>query len=386
MKPTILGSEKTTTEPPPSIHPSSPGELPSADLRCETRQAYNRRLAVSMALSFVLNFLLLLLVMTPGFSNLMRFTQKAKPKITREIPQLVLMQRIPEPEKPRQQTFLETDKSQEASQKPKNADFYSEHNTLATQTSPSPIKPGDVPKTDGLSPRELATETVRKPSRPSAPSPPTPPPSPTATTAKPSERPSPPSPPPQPPAPVKPMMEAPKTGDLALFKTPLPTEKPSPPQAPTTEAVPPQKATPPAPPSQPAAPASVAPSTTREVQAVASRLDGGVRRSGSATAFNSDQSPFASYDKKIVAKIGGYWHYLLEGRFYGETVGQGEISFKLLSNGRISETVITRNTANAVLAGYCLQAIERSLPFAPFPESMKALVGDSRDASITFNY
>ena len=117
-----------------------------------------------------------------------------------------------------------------------------------------------------------------------------------------------------------------------------------------------------------------------------SKLDGGVDRVGKALAFNSAESPFASYDKKVVGKIGAYWHYLVANKFYGETVGEVEITFRLMADGRVIDVRVARNTANVVLAGWCLQAIEESSPFAPFPESMKAMVGDHREGTITFNY
>ena len=59
---------------------------------------------------------------------------------------------------------------------------------------------------------------------------------------------------------------------------------------------------------------------------------------------------------------------------------------KLLADGRAGEVKVEQNTANAVLAGYCVQAIEKSAPFPRFPDALRALVGDSRDATITFNY
>ncbi len=347
----------------------------------EPVKGYRRRLLLSIGLSLLLNFAFLWLALSPGFSNLMHFEPMPKPKQPREIPKLVLVERPPpEPEMPRPKTFLETDESQKSLIKPRDAEFYSEHDTVATQTAPSAAKPGDVPKSDGQNTKTMATETVRPtPKSPSSPSSPAPR---EAVSPKPPAKPPPPAAP-QPSAPKAPA-EMPKTGEYALLRT-APPEKIVPKPVEPQPETPSPPSPPPSPSRMPSSPSVAPPPADREVMAAKSKLDGGVSRIG-ATAFNSAESPFASYDKKIIGKISGNWHYLLENRFYGETTGQVEISFRLLASGRISGIQITRNSANAVLAGWCIQAIERSAPFAPFPDSLRALVGDSREASITFNY
>ncbi len=117
-----------------------------------------------------------------------------------------------------------------------------------------------------------------------------------------------------------------------------------------------------------------------------SKLAGGVRRTGKVMAFNSAESPVAGYDKKVIGKIAAYWQRLIEGKFYGEKVGEVEISFKLLADGRVTELHVIHNTANEVLAGWCIQAIENSGPFDPFPESIRTEVGEYREGSMTFAY
>ncbi|MCC7517863.1 MAG: energy transducer TonB [Verrucomicrobiae bacterium] len=369
--------------------PSLPRVLavPPAVRRVETE--YFRRLFISVGLSILLNLLLLALVSSTGLSQLLRLSERPKPKGQREAPKLVLVPKPPPtppaPEMPKPKTFLETDASQASSEKPKNAEFYSEHNTVATQVAPSPIRPGDVPKADGPGIKSLATESVHPGPRSPPPSPPThPTPSPVSKASAASPTPVPPSPPP---LPTPPPLRSPpsKEGDLALLRREPPPKPPT--KADAVAKSPEEPSSPPSVARVPPAPAAPAlPSSEREVLAVKSKLDGGVGRTGRALAFGSTESPFASYDKRAIAKIGANWNFLLESRFYGETVGQVIISFKLLASGRVGEVRVEHNTANAVLANYCVQAIEKSAPFAPFPDALKALVGDSRDATITFNY
>lgn len=356
---------------------------------------YYRRLVASVGLSILLNLLLLALVSSTGLSRLVRLSERPKRPAQRETPKLVLVpkpQLPPEPEFPRPKTFLETDLIQQSLAKPKNAEFYSEYNTVATQVAPSPVKPGDLPKTDGQNTKSMATETVRPgPRTPPAPAAPAPVSPPAAAQPPPSPKAAPPQPPspPTPPSPPVPQTQVPpvtKEGDFALLR-----REPPPKPQPRVEATPkpsestsPQASVAPRAPSVPPTPA--VPTTEREVLAAKSKLDGGVGRTGRATAFNSEESPFASYDKRVIAKIGANWNFLIESRFYGETVGQVVVSFKILGSGRVSEVHIEQNSANAVLAGYCVQAIEKSAPFGPFPEALRVIVGDSRDATVTFNY
>jgi outer membrane biosynthesis protein TonB len=386
--------EPPQTETPKALPPlpSLPRVLTVPPVARGAESEYLRRFFASIGLSVLLNLLLLAIVSSSGLSNLLRLSERPKPKGKSEAPQLVLQPKplppmLPEPEFLKPKTFLETDASQASPEKPKNAEFYSEHSTVATQVAPSPVKPGDVPKADGSNTKSMATESVRPgPKAPPSPppSPPAAPPSPPAAKAAPAQPATPPSPPPQP-TPPSPLPPLPKEGDLAMLR-----REPPPKPAPRTEASPgikpseaPAAPSPRAPPS-PSAPS--VPTTEREVMAAKSKLDGGVGRTGRALAFNSEESPFASYDKKVIAKIGANWNFLIESRFYGETVGQVVISFKLLADGRAGEVKVEQNSANAVLAGYCVQAIEKSAPFPRFPDALRALVGDSRDATITFNY
>jgi outer membrane biosynthesis protein TonB len=363
------------------FHPKEPQNLPENSRPAEGSQAlssslssdhqYRYRILVSIGISLLLNFFFLWLILSASFPRLAWLTEKPKSKITKEVPQLVLIKKVPLPEPPpRPKVFTETDKSQASPEKPKDAEHYSEYNTVATQTSPSITpKPTDVPKSEGENTKTKATESVllTPPSQPLFPEPPIP--------EQPSKLPEREISPPTPPSPQK-AADLPKSSDLAILKSAPPESKPAPQAEPRPSPKQPSVNTARGPP---------VPNSPREIPTAKSKLDGDVRQ-GRATAFNSAESPFASYDKKIIGKVGRYWQAQIENKFYGEKTGEVEISFKLLADGRIADLRITRNTSSIVLASWCLQAIQKSAPFESFPESMRVLVGGSRDASITFAY
>lgn len=412
---------------------ASPASLPPpTDTSVADEEAYHQRLMSSITASFALNFLILWILLGTNITNMTWFTGETQRQPVKEPPKLVLMVKPPPPERHHPQTFLETDPDQAVNEKPKDADFYSEHNTAARQTTDPTGPTGDMPKADGKNTKTKATETVllSKPSRPSPPTPEVP-----AQAATPPSPPQPESPPPAPaqpqtvaqqpppsprndaqaeqppvqPAP-KPMPEVKTIGDLALLKPQIREIKPVQPKVnpadasdtpPQTQANTPQRPQPPqqanTPPPKPAtaqtnpsaprppSPASAPPSSAREIPNSMSKLDGNVLR-GQKLSLSSAESPFAAYDKKIFAKIGEWWQAQVRGKFYGETVGEVEVTFKLMSDGSISDLQVAKSTANSVLAGWCEQAIKASAPFPPFPESMKTAVGDFREGTITFAY
>jgi outer membrane biosynthesis protein TonB len=362
-------------------------------LQFDSPAAYRRRICISIFWSVFINLLLIWLVLTVN-SNRKRLLEErahlnAPPP--RELAKLVLMPRPPPPppELVPKRSFLETDPSQAVAKPPENAEHYSEHNTEAAQTKVTPIKSTDTPFADGNNTKTRATESVLPNLKPTPPTPP-PPPEAQPTPSKASSQPSPPPQPAQPAQPPQPPPKPlPKEGDLAMLRTPTPPEKPpakevkpvesQPAKDPAKEAA--SKATPPFAPPQPAN------TSSRQVLAQKSRLDGGVGRTGRPLSFNSAESPFAAYDKRVIAKIGEYFMALNRERVYGgEVAGEVEISFKLLPDGHISDVKVTHNTANSFLSALCMEVMERSAPFAPFPDAMKAIVGDYREGEIRFVY
>jgi periplasmic protein TonB len=367
-----IQEEEPNSEQEPMSLPEPPSTFPPLNVDIESPfsdQAYRRRMSASVGFSVLLNFLFLWLLLTTNISNFRLSPEKPKPKPKTEAPRLVLIQKPqpPAPKEERSKTFLEVDPNQASTKTPENAKFYSEKSTLAGQKEETEIKSTDIPKLDGKNIKTMALETVTSQKIPNPPAVETPKPEPEKT-AK-----------PQAAEKTKPAPAPPSPMEVALLKPQKPMEETESDKkeidTSKKQGAPSNKSLPPVPPT---------PQSQKVVPNAQSKLSGGVK-GGKAIGFNSAESPFAPYDKKIIAKIGAYWQYQLE-KYYGEKIGEVEISFKLLADGRISDLRVTKNTANLVLAGWCIQAIERSAPFEPFPPSMMAMVGSSREASITFAY
>ncbi len=362
-------SRRPVDVPLPVLTTGIPVYIPLLSNPFEPDSVYWHRVVIAIALSLFLNFFLLWISLVFHITDWTWLKPAPKPHASKEMTQLVLMQRPPPIPRHESPTFLETDPSQAEREKPKDAPFYSEHNTRATQTSATPEKSNEMPNMNGNNTKTMATETVL----PTRPAPPPSPPMPEGPATPPEKPAAPPS------SPQKSPPDNPTPGDLALLKKP--EERPfTQTESPTENS----KTNPQTAPRAPPAPKTLPQS--REVLAQQSKIAGGVNRVGKAYAFDSAESPFASYDKKIIGKIGAYWQPLVQNKFYGETIGEVEVSFKLMADGRITELQVTHNSANSVLAGWCLQAIQQSAPFDPFPDTMKAIAGDFREGSITFAY
>lgn len=348
---------------------------------------YQRRFGIFIIVSAVLNLLFIWILLVSDITKHSWLPDSSPSTLKKkEIPQLLLIKREPDASR-RRQTFLETDPNQAVVEAPQDAAHYSERNTAATQTMPSPEKSAEIPKAEGNNTKTMATETVLH-----SPPPTTTPPIPMENkkvdlSQRPISEPAKslePTPHDEHLAKQSPsdLPKAPKVGELTMLRETSSSEekytdhkKENSQEASRRDAA-----------TRSALPPSPSSTSSREVLASMSKLDGGVNKLGKALAFNSAESPFAAYDKKIIGKIGSYWQYQVVDKFYGEKIGEVEVSFRLLADGRVSSLKVTRNTANAVLAGWCLQAIEQSAPFEPFPGSMQALVGDYREGTITFAY
>ncbi len=103
-------------------------------------------------------------------------------------------------------------------------------------------------------------------------------------------------------------------------------------------------------------------------------------------AFNSPNSPFAEYDKKIVGKVGLRWKELVD-QLNAKETGETEIAFRLFSDGKVDSVAIKRSTISTALANYAIQAIKESAPFEPLPKSMQPfLTNDFREGTIVIEY
>jgi hypothetical protein len=281
-----------------------------------------------------------------------------------EVPVLTLLE--PPRPRPRPMTFVETDSSQESTEKPKEAQFYSDRSTKAAQTKPAE-KPGDKPKLEGKQDKVMSSAPVPLPQPVPAP-PAQPPPAPDLrnTLA--------PSPEPKPAPRPKENTVGQKPTELAML-TKEPAPHPSPPK-------------PPAPPKKETTQARLAPrQTERIIPENESRTDSSVSREG-IKAFDVAGTPFGSYDRRLIAAVKTRWLALLEQyTIPGERIGQVSLRFHLNEDGSVSELSVAENTAGDILALYCQKAITDSAPFGPWPAELKDLVKRNyRELNFVFYY
>ncbi len=286
---------------------------------------------------------------------------------------------VPQPEKPKPRTFVETDNAQVTGAKPKEADFYSDRDTVAANTENPMQAETDQPYIAGTDDRIFSTVEVVEPSPARVVEPPVMPP---------------PTPPESKPVEVMPdsvpMVEAPpvlaetvhrlveETGEQPSVQPVMPEPPPA--------AVPPNPTATSVTPVAPVSPASGA-DTGREIVTPRSKITtAGVTRAG-VTAFNVAASPFGEYDKKIVRAVQSRWYALINRYGIYERVGTVTIHFKLHDDGTVHGIAVRENTAGEILALYCQKAILDSSPFDPFPDHLRVLIGsEPREVDFTFYY
>ena len=327
-------------------------------------------LVICLAISLALHLLAFVFVVVLGGSQFLADLFRIKPPPEEEeAPRLVLLQTKPPPP----QHFVETDASQESKQKPKQAPFYSERNTLAQdQSSRADQNRPEIKGRDKLSP---ATEDVVL-SRSAPPSPPSSakPPQKNKSESKPTEK-----------AQPNPAQDDLAKKQYALLKphsveatpaqpddVPVEAQQAQPPEVPT-----PEQAR--APPSASARP------PVRSIPTQASSLTGGISRKG-VISFDTQESPAGYYDKILLQTITQRW-YLLMGDRYRNQGGNVKVEFDLLSDGQVASVLVqSDDSVGPLLANMCRQAIVDSVPFRAFPQNLQLIWGDTRHIKITFQY
>ena len=258
------------------------------------------------------------------------------------------------PEQEPQLVFVQVDPSQAAAEAPKDAKYYSAHNSIAA--NPDAQVENGTPMIDGRQTVVPKTQDTPRPTPATLqPSPPkeTQPPTKNEQQPKPEER--------------------PKPGDLAMLK---PDEKPAKDanQTPQVE--------------------HERPRTLAEAHMLAGdkmKQEGGVKRRGLAS-LDVAGSPFGEYDDRIVAAIQQRWYYLLENEtFQQNRVGTVVVTFRLYPDGHISDLRITQSDVGEVLGIVCMSAIRDPSPYDRWPEAMyrknKIDTGqDYRDCRMVFAY
>lgn len=372
------------------FEPSPPsGMMPRVTAR------YNIRIEIAVLLSVLIHFAaysawqhrhaLVSFPLLMPLKLLLALYERPPPPPARPVPTITFIE-VDQPDiakkKEKPKTFVETDNSQVTGEKPREADLYSDRDTVAANDANPDRRDSDKPFIAGDDTRILSTVNVLTPTPPSPPPPP------------PMEPPPPPEPtplemaklvPPQPavPEPLKvepPALKPPSDTGLKLYEEaklldPVPS-------------LPPAKAQPltPAPTHAPSPPQPADPSGRTIVTPKTKLTTAGVSRTG-VTAFNVASSPFGEYDKKIVAAVQSRWYALISRYGIYERTGIVTIHFKLHDDGTVHGITVRDSSAGEILALYCQKAILDSSPFDPFPDNLRVLVGqEPREVDFTFYY
>ncbi len=287
------------------------------------------------------------------------------------------LQAVAELQKPRQATpvlphdmplvFVEVDPAQATPEPPKDAPYYSTHNSLAA--NPDARTETGKPKIDGTQLHVPKTETTERskafPLQPAAP--------------KPAE------------SPGAAAQSRPKggqqAGDLALAKptdklVTKPLDQPAVGDALTAVGE---------------APVTVhkRPRTLAQAQSQSSALagqkmkqDGGVKRNRLTPSFDARATPFGAYDAALIAAVQSRWYDLIErGDVSRERTGRVMVRFRLHEDGRISRVEVVENGVDDILSYMCQRAITDPSPYEKWPSDMRRIIGaDYREVIFTFYY
>src|SRR6266513_627692 len=317
----------------------------------------SRKLGLAILISLFLHLAI-------GFS-LAAFGNVTTPAIPpEEAPsQLTLMDLSPAPAPEKNPQFVETEKSKESAEKPKEQTFESNANSLAaSQNAPSGDLP--LPSQDGrdLPIRDLETHDFSLAMQGSTPEP---------------QQPSP--PPETKPSPPPAKSPTPDPEQLARLKStpPLPIKAPDEtPPSPTPDSAAP--VAPPAPRPKPETPAS-----NYQAQRQQTRIAGSISRQG-PSSVNAVGTPLGRYQKQIYYAVGARWYQHMQQRQDLVSIGTARLTFSIDRSGRVTNLKVLENTANEAFASVCLQSVQE-LKLPPIPEDVAStLPSEGLQAELTF--
>ncbi|HEX4631980.1 MAG TPA: hypothetical protein VH188_13565 [Chthoniobacterales bacterium] len=286
------------------------------------------------------------------------------PTLPDEAPsELTLMDLPPTPKVEKNPQFIETDKSKESAEKPKDQTFESNANSLAaSQAKPS----GDLPQPsqDGKdSPlADLETHDFSLQAQGSTPQPQLPPPSESKPT---------PTPPPA-------ATPTPDPEQLAMLtSTPPPAIKPEETQpSPTPDTA--ASAAPLAP-----RPLPDAPSSHYQAQKQQKPMTGNITNRG-PSSVNAVGTPLGRYQKLMYDAVGARWYQHTRERQDLISIGTTRLTFTVDRWGKVNNLRVVENTANEAFAGICLQSVQE-LKLPPIPDELvNTLPSEGLQQELTF--
>lgn len=280
------------------------------------------------------------------------FGNRAAPlPIAEEKPvELTLVDLPAAPTVPKNPPFIETEKSKESAEKPKEQIFESNANSIAASNAPAT---GDLPMPSqqgkdrpfmNLDTRELSLPSEGAQPQPQQPQT-TPQQQPTAV-------------------PKAQAIATPQPEQLAMLtSTPTPPAK-APEQAEAEFAAR----------SQPTPQPSQRPASSYQAQREQTRISGRITNRG-PSSVNAVGTPLGRYQKQVSDAIGSRWYYYMKNKIDLVSVGTAHVGAEIDEQGHVQHLQVLSNNANEAFANICLQSfLEAKLPPIP-PDLVGALPG-----------
>lgn len=117
------------------------------------------------------------------------------------------------------------------------------------------------------------------------------------------------------------------------------------------------------------------------------RQNGGARHQ-LVPSFDVKATSFGDYDRALIDAVQGRWDYLLDSQKFAEDrTGRVVIKFKLDSDGTVQDVEVLENGVGDLWSIVCQAAIEDSAPFGKWPDDMRREIGQNyREITFTFDY
>lgn len=104
-------------------------------------------------------------------------------------------------------------------------------------------------------------------------------------------------------------------------------------------------------------------------------------------AVDAKASKFGEYMERLIETVKLNWDDLVDRSSHIETNSTVKIKFILTRDGLVSDMEILEGTTSRAIGIYmCREAIQRGVPFGPWPPGVVEMFGDEEDITFTFNY
>src|SRR4051794_38170956 len=277
-------------------------------------------------------------------------SRASSPVVEEEKPlELTMVDLAPAPTVPKNPPFVETEKSKESVEKPKEQTFESNANSIAAGNAP-PSGEAAMPSQEGKD-RPFTNLDASQLSLPSEGAQPQP---------RQQQRPT-----PQQRQPTPEPVATPLPDQFAMLTS---TPTPPPPKAPEeAEAAFVAQAQPTPQPAKP-------PASSFQAQREQTRISGRISNRG-PSSVNAVGTPLGRYQKQVSDAIGSRWYFYMKNKIDLVSVGTAHIEAEVNSECHVENLKVLSNKANEAFANICLQSfLEAKLPPIP-PDLVGALPG-----------